>query len=81
MDVKHYSCNEGYFMSKYDTLWIWIKENGTHNFKLTFDEIGQIIGFPIDHSFLASKKELAGYGYQVVKISMKEQTVHFQQLT
>ena len=39
---------------------------------LSFDEIGQIAGFPIDHSFLASKKELLGYGYHVVKISLKE---------
>lgn len=65
-------------MSKYDALWAWIRENGTDSFKLTFAEIGQIAGVPIDHSFLASKKELIGYGYQVVKISRKEQTVLFQ---
>ena len=67
-------------MSKYNALWEWIRENGTDSFKLTFDEIGQIAGVPIDHSFLAYKKELMGYGYQVVKISLKEQTVLFQQL-
>ena len=67
-------------MSKYNALWEWIRENGTDSFKLTFDEIGQIAGVPIDHSFLVYKKELMGYGYQVVKISMKEQTVLFQQL-
>ena len=55
-------------MSKYNVLWAWISENGTDSFKLTFDEIGQIAGAPIDHSFLSSKKELMGYGYQVVKI-------------
>ena len=65
-------------MSKYDTLWAWISENGTDSFKLTFAEIGQIAVAPIDHSFLASKKELMGYGYQVVKISLKEQIVLFQ---
>ena len=64
-------------MSKYDVLWAWIKENGTDSFKLTFAEIEHIIGFPIDHSFLAYKKELMSYGYQVGKISMKEQTVVF----
>ena len=32
---------------------------------------------PIDHSFLKYKKELIKYGYKVVKISMKEQTVIF----
>ena len=67
-------------MSKYNALWEWIRENGTDSFKLTFDEIGQIAGASIDHSFLVYKKELMGYGYQVVKISMKEQTVLFQQL-
>lgn len=45
---------------------------------MTFAEIEQIVGFPIDHSFLTYKKELMGYGYQVVKISMKEQTVVFR---
>ena len=67
-------------MSKYNALWEWIRENGTDSFKLNFGEIGQIAGAPIDHSFLVYKKELMGYGYQVVKISLKEQTVLFQQL-
>ena len=31
----------------------------------------------MDHSFLSYKKELSEYGYQVGKISMKEQTVLF----
>ena len=65
-------------MSKYDALWAWIRKNGTDSFNLTFAEIKQIAGVSIDHSFLASKKELMGYGYQVVKISLKEQTVFFQ---
>ena len=65
-------------MSKYDALWAWIRENGTDSFNLTFAEIKQIAGVSIDHSFLASKKELMGYGYQVVKIFLKEQTVLFQ---
>lgn len=65
-------------MSKYNALWVWIKENGTDSFKLTFAEIEQIVGLPIDHSFLAYKKELMSYGYQVGKISMKEKTVVFQ---
>ena len=67
-------------MSKYDALWAWIKENGTDSFKLTFTEIEQIAGLPIDHSFLTYKKELTNYGYQVGKISMKERTVVFQKL-
>ena len=67
-------------MSKYDALWTWIKENGKDSFRLTFDQISQIVGFPIDHSFLKYKKELMDYGYQVGKISMKEQIVVFQKL-
>ena len=67
-------------MSKYDALWAWIKDNGTDSFQLTFAEIEQIAGLPIDHSFLTYKKELMDYGYQVGKASMKEQTVFFQKL-
>ena len=62
-------------MSKYQLLWEYIQENGGQSCKLTFDEIQRIAGCPIDHSFLRYKKELADYGYQVGKISMKEQTV------
>ena len=60
-------------MSKYDPLWEYIKANAPS--ELTFDEVRQICGFPIDHAFLNSKKELESYGYQVGKISMKSQTV------
>ena len=67
-------------MSKYDALWVWIKEKGTDSFRLTFAEIQQIAGLPIDHSFLTYKKELAAYGYQVEKISMKDHTVSFRRL-
>lgn len=65
-------------MSKYDALWSYVKENGSQSLKLTFDEISEIAGIAIDHSFLKYKKELTEYGYQVGKISMKEQTVIFQ---
>jgi len=64
-------------MSKYNALWEYVKNNGSRSFKLTFDEIRDIAGVPIDHSFLKYKKELAEYGYEVGKISMKEQTVAF----
>ena len=65
-------------MSKYDPLWNWIKENGTESFSLTFAEIEKIAGLPIDHSFLTYKKELQAYGFEVKKISMKEQKVLFE---
>ena len=67
-------------MSKYEPLWKWLAENGQENYKLTYAQIEEILGFPIDHSFLKFKKELLGYGYQVGKISMKEETVAFEKV-
>lgn len=64
-------------MSKYNALWEYVRENGSKSLQLTFEEIQNISGTPIDHSFLKYKKELTEYGYQVGKISMKEQTVIF----
>ena len=64
-------------MSKYNTLCEFIQKNGSSSIKLSFDEIGDIAGVKIDHSFLNYKKELTQYGYQVGKISLKEQTVVF----
>lgn len=67
-------------MSKYDPLWEYVRKNGSESFKLTFAEIQGIAGIPIDHSFLKYKKELTEYGYEVGKISMKEQTVIFNRM-
>jgi len=67
-------------VSKYDPLWEYVQSNGGQSFKLTFEEIQDIAGIPIDHSFLRYKGELAEYGYQVGKISKKEQTVVFNKL-
>ena len=67
-------------MSKYDSLWKYVQQNGSESLKLSFEEIQDIAGIPIDHSFLKYKKELAEYGYQVGKISMKEQTVTFHKI-
>lgn len=67
-------------MSKYDALWKYVQAKGTQSFKLSFEEIAEISGTAIDHSFLKYKKELEEYGYQVGKISMKEQTVVFNKI-
>ncbi len=67
-------------MGKYNSLWEYVQKKGTNSFKLTFEEIQNIAGIPIDHSFLKYKKELTEYGYEVGKISMKEQTVLFNKL-
>ena len=62
-------------MSKYEPLWMYIKDNKKEEYKLTYEEIRNILGFDIDHSFLRYKKELLEYGYEVVKISIKEKYV------
>ena len=62
-------------MSKYDPLWRYIKDNKREDYKLTYEEIRSVLGFDIDHSFLKYKKELLEYGYEVVKISIKEKYV------
>lgn len=64
-------------ISKYDALWKYVSEEGKNSLKLSYAEIENVAGVPIDHSFLTYKKELIEYGYRVGKISMKEQTVEF----
>lgn len=66
-------------MSKYERLWNFIRADGREAVVLSFEEIEEIAGIPIDHSFLRYKKELTEYGYEVGKISMKERKVTFKQ--
>lgn len=68
-------------MSKYMPLWEVVRKHGEDSFQLTFAEIEQILGFPIDHSFLNFKKELVAYGWKVGKISLTAQTVSFGHTT
>lgn len=67
-------------MSKYEPLWKYLKDNKKEEYRLTYEEIENILGFPIDHSFLTYKKELNDYGYVVKKISMKEKCILFDKL-
>ena len=62
-------------MSKYEPLWKYIKDNQKLEYKFTYEEIRNILGFDIDHSFLKYKKELLEYGYEVTKVSIKEKYV------
>ena len=62
-------------MSKYKPLWNYLNKNKKDTYKLTYEEIKKILGFEIDHSFLTYKKELTQYGYEVIKIFMKEKLV------
>ena len=68
-------------MSKYGSLWEYVQKKGSQSFKLTFEEIQDIVGIPLDHSFLNYKAELTEYGYEVAKISMKAQKVIFNKLS
>ena len=67
-------------MSKYEPLWKYLKDNKKEEYKLTYEEIENILGFPVGHSFLTYKKELNDYGYVVKKISMKEKCIVFDKL-
>ena len=52
-------------MSKYDSLWKYIQRSEEDSLDLTFSEIADIAGLPIDHSFL----------------NYKNKTVHFKKLS
>ena len=41
----------------------------------SYDDIKNILGFNIEHSFLTYKKESNEYGYEVLKISLKDKMV------
>lgn len=65
-------------MSKYERLWRYVGGCSNETLTLTFEEVGEIAGVSIDHSFLQHKKELGEYGWEVRKISIKEQKVTFE---
>lgn len=67
-------------MSKYEPLWKYLKENNLDKYKITFEEIKNILGFEIDHSFLTYKKEIKDYEYEVGKIFMKEKYIIFNKI-
>ena len=66
--------------NKYIKLWEYIRDNNKEYYKLSFDDIENILGFKINHSFLNCKKELIRYGYVVKKISLKEKYVEIDKL-
>ena len=67
-------------MSKYDKLWKYIKENDKEEYILSYEDVKDILGFDIDHSFLTYKKELKEYGYEVGKISLKNNNITFKKI-
>ncbi len=66
-------------MSKYQPLWDYVMQSKAFPFQLTFEEVQQILGFTIDHSFLNAKKELVDRGYSVEKISLNSRFLHIIQ--
>ena len=67
-------------MSKYDALWAYVSNSGQQTLTMTFEQIAEVAGFAVDHSFLTYKKELVAYGYKVGKISLKQNMVKFEKL-
>ena len=67
-------------MSKYEPLWKYLEDNNKEKYILSYEELKNILGLELNHSFLTYKKEAKEYGYEVGKISMKERTVFFNRL-
>lgn len=67
-------------MSKYSLLWKYIKDNNKDRCELSYEEIRNILGFEIDHSFLTYKRELEEYNYEVKSISLKNKKVIINRL-
>ena len=64
-------------MSKYNPMWSRVGKSKEVSLQLSFEEIEEVLGIPVDHSFLKYKKELSAYGWSVQNISMKQKTVLF----
>lgn len=67
-------------MSKFAPLWEYVAGQAGRELWLSFGQVEEICGLPIDHSFLNCKKELLAYGWQVKKISLKQQTVALEKI-
>ena len=78
---EDFEMRKGRSMSKYDKLWDWVAAQPGEELTLTFDEVGEHAGVPLDHSFLNYKKELVCRGWEVGKISMKHKTVQFSRVS
>ena len=48
-------------MSKYEKLWMYFKTQASPKITLTYAEIEELAGVPLDHSFLTYKKELLAF--------------------
>ena len=64
-------------MSKYNKLFEYFKNNNQEDYTLSFKDIQNITDNKIDHLFLKYKYELINYGYEITKISLKEEIIKF----
>ena len=62
-------------MSKYNKLFEYFKNNNQEDYTLSFKDIQNITDNKIDHLFLKYKYELINYGYEITKISLKEEII------
>lgn len=67
-------------ISKYRPVWEYLQNKNNDSIILSFEEIKNILGFEIDHSFLKYKKEAEEFGYKVGKISLKEKKIVFMKI-
>lgn len=67
-------------MSRYEPLWVFLKQDGRPVIQLSFEEIEGILGFPLGHAFLGYKQDAEQYGYIVEKISLKYRWIRFLHL-
>ena len=68
-------------MSKYQRLWEKIAASGEDELTLSFDQVKDWAGVPLDHSFLNYKKELLNYGYQVDHVYLKKRSILIKKLS
>lgn len=66
--------------SPYEPLWQYIRSHNEQTVHMSFSQIEVLLGFPINHAFLNSKKELHQYGWICLKISLNEQHITFLRL-
>lgn len=64
-------------MANYQHLWTYLAAQDADQLQLSFEEIAELAGVALNHSFLNEKKNLEPYGWTVQKISMKQQSVLF----
>lgn len=81
LQLSYNSCYNADTMSnKYTPLWKYLQKNNQDTCELSFSEIQKVLDFKIDHSFLTYKKEAKLYGYEVDKISLKNEKVIFHKI-